>query len=268
MPHANHLKWRTRRIRQWAEQIERRVHAQFTSHLRNARRCLVKSRREDETDAVLVETTLDDLRRSGGVDPEYLEEVGTAAARRCRTRTMLRHRQTSAGNDECRRRGNIERLYRAGASSGSVDEPPIAGADWNRACAHRRSHAGELFCSFALCRQCNQRRCDLRIRRPWIKQRGKKLFRVRAIKIFTPNQTQCRAAQCRIALGNGASHVTSDAMAKAFAIARALFTVSSYSRCGSESATIPAPAWKYALPFFRTAERSAMQESRLPSNPI
>jgi len=33
-------------------------------------------------------------------------------------------------------------------------------------------------------------------------------------------------------------------IASAFIIARALFTVSSYSRCGSESATMPAPAWK------------------------
>src|SRR6478609_9016563 len=49
--------------------------------------------------------------------------------------------------------------------------------------------------------------------------------------------------------------------------ARALITVSSYSRCGSESETMPAPACKYACPFFNTAQRSAMQESTFPLNP-
>src|SRR6266705_2184632 len=113
MPHSNQLKWWTRRIRERAQQIERRMHAQFASHLRDARRRPVKQRCKDETDAVLVQTTLDSVGRSSGVDPEYLEEIGATAARGCRTRTMLRHRQTSAGDDKRRRRGNIECLYRA-----------------------------------------------------------------------------------------------------------------------------------------------------------
>jgi len=53
----------------------------------------------------------------------------------------------------------------------------------------------------------------------------------------------------------------------AFAIARALLTVSSYSAAGSESATMPAPACTYAVPSFNTAQRNAMHESMLPSNP-
>src|SRR5207248_2753932 len=44
-------------------------------------------------------------------------------------------------------------------------------------------------------------------------------------------------------------------------------SVSSRSRAGSESATIPAPACTKALPFFSTTERNAIQLSQFPSNP-
>src|SRR4029077_7007222 len=47
----------------------------------------------------------------------------------------------------------------------------------------------------------------------------------------------------------------------------ALRSVSSRSRTGSESATIPAPACTNALPFFKTTQRSASQLSQFPSKP-
>src|SRR5437773_4909059 len=60
---------------------------------------------------------------------------------------------------------------------------------------------------------------------------------------------------------------TSFARAIAARTAIALRSVSSRSREGSESATIPAPACTNALPFFKTTERSAMQLSQFPSKP-
>src|SRR6202034_4804819 len=54
------------------------------------------------------------------------------------------------------------------------------------------------------------------------------------------------------------------AISSAFSTARALFADSSYSRSGTESATIPAPACTYARPFFATKVRRPMHESRLP----
>src|SRR5207248_1347444 len=62
-------------------------------------------------------------------------------------------------------------------------------------------------------------------------------------------------------------HVIFFARAIAARTAIALRSVSSRSRNGSESATIPAPACTNALPFFKTTERSAMQLSQFPSKP-
>src|SRR5579862_1634406 len=62
-------------------------------------------------------------------------------------------------------------------------------------------------------------------------------------------------------------HDTSPARSSARIIPIALFTVSWYSPSGVESATTPPPACTYARPSFNTTVRSAMQESRLPSNP-
>ncbi len=46
--------------------------------------------------------------------------------------------------------------------------------------------------------------------------------------------------------------------------APSLISVSSYSLAGSESATIPAPAWKCSLPPEAKAERMVIAESRFP----
>src|SRR3990172_6624844 len=53
----------------------------------------------------------------------------------------------------------------------------------------------------------------------------------------------------------------------ASASARALCRVSSYSAAGSESATMPPPAWKYACPLATVIVRMAMFKSMRPSNP-
>src|SRR6478735_3614059 len=55
------------------------------------------------------------------------------------------------------------------------------------------------------------------------------------------------------------------AAATARRAAAALLTVSSYSRCGTESATIPAPAWTCARPSLMSAVRMAMAMSRSPA---
>src|SRR5215472_3977872 len=141
-----------------------------------------------------------------------------------------------------------------------------------RTFAHRFSHACELFDSFAFGRQSDQRRRYLRICGKWINQRVEKIRRFSARQIFSAHKSYRHLAKIEIAgfiYRRLQVHriFISLAIASAFIIARALITVSSYSRCGSESETMPAPAWKYACPFFSTAQRSAMQESTFPLNP-
>src|SRR5690606_12782035 len=58
----------------------------------------------------------------------------------------------------------------------------------------------------------------------------------------------------------------SSAIAIAFNIAFALLTVSSYSRSGIESATIPAPVCTYATPSLMMTVRIVMHESIFPEN--
>src|SRR5437879_11803161 len=138
--------------------------------------------------------------------------------------------------------------------------------------AHRFSHARKLLHSFAFGRQSDERRCYLRVCGNRIKQCFEKIRRFSPRKIFSAHKTHRSLAKIEI---TGFTHHRLQvhrvliwlAIATAFIIARALITVSSYSRRGSESETMPAPAWKYALPFFNTAHRSAIQESTLPLNP-
>src|SRR5208283_2344948 len=67
---------------------------------------------------------------------------------------------------------------------------------------------------------------------------------------------------------NGAAHGTTPACSIARNIAAALFSVSIHSFSGTESATIPAPVWIYASPFFTLTVRIAIANSRFRSNPI
>ena len=57
---------------------------------------------------------------------------------------------------------------------------------------------------------------------------------------------------------------TSDARSMALITAFALFALSIYSLCGTESATMPPPACTVTVPFFLAAMRIAMQVSILP----
>ena len=58
---------------------------------------------------------------------------------------------------------------------------------------------------------------------------------------------------------------TSEALSSALMTARALFALSMYSLCGTESATMPPPACTVTIPFFFAAMRMAMQVSMLPA---
>ena len=57
---------------------------------------------------------------------------------------------------------------------------------------------------------------------------------------------------------------TSEARSMAFMTAFALFALSIYSLCGTESATMPPPACTVTMPFFLAAMRMAIQVSILP----
>src|SRR5207244_1325683 len=69
----------------------------------------------------------------------------------------------------------------------------------------------------------------------------------------------------RIVVINDQNHNSNPRWARLIARikARDLFTVSMYSFSGTESATMPPPAWTYPLLPRTTSVRMAMQESRL-----
>src|SRR5262249_37397627 len=125
--------------------------------------------------------------------------------------------------------------------------------------AHCFGDARKLLDRFAFGRQSAERRCYLRVCGNWIKQGIEKIRSFGPRKMFSACETHRRLAKIEIA---GCTYHRLQvhrafiwlAIASAFIIARALITVSSYSRCGSESETIPAPAWKYACPFLNTAQ--------------
>ena len=178
----------------------------------------------------------------------------------------------SAGDDKSCRCRHIESLRAARAGSSGIDETRVTRAQLNGAITHGLGHSREFLDRFPFGGQERQSRRHLRVRGRRAKQLIQKIRRLAARKVFSAHQTGNQSTQLDIAdFADRALRVHAVfiwlAIASAFIIARALLTVSSYSRCGSESATMPAPAWKYAFPFFSTAHRSAMQESKLPSNP-
>ena len=90
-------------------------------------------------------------------------------------------------------------------------------------------------------------RQHLRICCSGVEQRVQKIRRFAARKIFSAHEARSHLAKLDIA--NFTHHALQVhvlliwlAIASAFVIARALLTVSSYSRCEFESATMPAPA--------------------------
>src|SRR6266581_4029045 len=194
-----------------------------------------------------------------------------------RARAMFRDGQTGAGDDESCRRRDVESFRCARAGSCGVDETLVVAPHWNGTISHGCRHAGQLFDRFTFHGQYSKGRGHLRVGGGRIEQRPKKLLGFSTAEILAAHETQCHLAQFEIADVNCltlefiwlrwrwqqpcgsndailiflgihlrnrsiADHPIWVAIARAFAIARALFTVSSYSKCGSESATIPAPA--------------------------
>src|SRR6266496_4264682 len=195
---------------------------------------------------------------------------------RC-ARAMFRNRQTGAGDDKGCRRRDVKSFRCARAGSCSVDETLVMAPHRNGAISHGLRHASQLFDRFTFNRQNSKCRRHLRVGGARIEQRPEKLPGVSTAEILAAHETQCHLTEFEIAdvncltlefirsrwrwqqptgsrdailiflgihLSNRgiADHPICVAIARAFAIARALLTVSSYSKCGSESATIPAPA--------------------------
>src|SRR6266513_249151 len=194
-----------------------------------------------------------------------------------RARPMFRDRQTGAGDDKSCCGRDVESFRRARASSGGVDETLMMAPDRNGAISNGLRHAGQLFDRFTFDGQNSKRRRHLRVGGGRIEQRTKKLPGFSTAEILAAHQAQRHLTQFEIADVNRlalefvcsrwrwqqptwpcdiivifrgihlwnrsiADHPICVAIARAFAIARALLTVSSYSKCGFESATIPAPA--------------------------
>src|SRR5256885_1243609 len=112
---------------------------------------------------------------------------------------------------------------------------------------HGLGHSRKFFDRFPFGSQDSQCGSHLRICCSGTEQRVQKIRRFVARKIFSAHKTRSHLAKLDIA---GFTHHALQvhvlliwlAIASAFVIARALLTVSSYSRCGFESATMPAPA--------------------------
>ena len=121
-----------------------------------------------------------------------------------------------------------------------------------RTSSHRFGHSCEFVDCFAFSRQSDECRCYLCVGGSSIKQCIEKIRGFSARQIFSAHKSHRHLAKIDIA---GFIYYRlqvhrifiSLAIASAFIMACALMTVSSYSCCGSESATIPAPAWKYAF---------------------
>src|ERR1043165_5790639 len=272
MPHAHDLERRACGVRQRAEQIKCGADAELAPHVCHPCGCCVKEWGKHETDSVLIETPFNPLWRANRVYTERFKDVGASGLGGDRACPVFCYRHTRAGDHEGGRCGDIESFRSARSGSGGVYEIGVTRTQWSSATAHRLGHSRELLDCFTFGGEHSQSAGDLRICGRRIEQRVEKICGFAAGEIFTAHQTHCHFANLEIA---GFSFdvlrvhetVIWVAIASAFIIARALLSVSSYSRSGSESATIPAPAWKYACPSFNTAHRSAMQESMFPSNP-
>src|SRR5262249_50276053 len=101
MPHAQKLKGRSRWIGQRTEQVERGMHAQLPAHVRDTSGRTMEKRRKRKTNSVLVEASFSNCWRGGSVDAQRVENVGASRIGRCSARTVFRHRQSGACNDEC-----------------------------------------------------------------------------------------------------------------------------------------------------------------------
>src|SRR5260370_35997779 len=147
----------------------------------------------------------------------------------------------------------------------------------NGAISHGLRHAGQLFDRFTLDGQNSKGRRHLRVGGGRIEQRIKKFTGFGMAETLAAHEMQCHLTQFEIADVNClaleficsrwrwqqptrlcdvilifvgihlpnrsiANHPICVAIARAFSIARALLMVSSYSKCRSESATIPSPA--------------------------
>ena len=79
MEHAHHLIRRRRWIDQRAEDVKDSAHAEFLADRRRVFHGAVKTRREHETDAHLIDAARNLLRREQDVDAERFQYVGAAA---------------------------------------------------------------------------------------------------------------------------------------------------------------------------------------------
>ena len=120
-------------------------------------------------------------------------------------------------------------------------------AQLNRALSHRFGHAGKLVHGFPFNGQRGECGCDLRVSNIGINQRAEKKPGFNPAQVLAAHQAQRDFLKVVYLHGwnqrrRGDDRPIFTAIARAFDIARALFTVSSNSKRGSESATIPAPA--------------------------
>ena len=100
---ADELPRCTGRIRQRAEQIERRPNAQLAPRLRGVLHRRMERPREKERDAGVAQRPLDDRGRCIDIDAERLEDISRSAAARHRSIAVLRDRHAARRDARSRR---------------------------------------------------------------------------------------------------------------------------------------------------------------------
>ena len=131
------------RVRQRADQVERRPHPDLASRRAGVLHRRVETLREEEREAVVAQGR----RRRLGVmvdpDAERVEHIGRARSRRHRAVAMLGHGDPRGRDHECRGRRDVERPAVVAAGPAGVDGA-VRRRDRHDPLAHRGREPGEL----------------------------------------------------------------------------------------------------------------------------
>ena len=131
------------RIGERPEQVEDGARAEFDAHRADMAHGRVMRRREHEADAGLADAARDRLRRQVDLDAERHQHVGGARLRGQAAVAVLGDRHAAAGDDEGRRRRDVDAVRIVAARADDVDGVRRR-LDRQHLVAHRGDRAGDL----------------------------------------------------------------------------------------------------------------------------
>src|SRR3990170_2911662 len=164
--HAEDVTLRPRGVRQRAEDVEHRAHADLLPRPCGMAHRGMELRGEHEAEARLPQDPLDLGRLEVHAHAERLEEIRTPARARPRAVPVLRDDDARPGDGEHRDRGDVERVEGRASRAAQVHHAPVRGASDRRAAlAHRDGHPRDLLRGLSLHPQADEQRPDLSGRR-------------------------------------------------------------------------------------------------------